>query len=488
MLASQPPQSRPLDKSDIRFIMIGLMFVMMLAALETTIIGPALPTIGRELGNVELMPWVVTAYLLVTTAMTPIFGKLADIKGRRIVILWAAGTFLFGSVVCAISSSMAMLVVARGLQGIGGGGIFALTQTIIGDIVPPAERARYQVYTSTVWLAANLFGPVLGGFFAEYWHWSMIFWINVPLGLLALSIVWPRLKMLPRHERPHSLDFAGALLMMIATVLLMLVVSWGGSRLAWTSPHLLVLALAAAAAWAMLVVRLRTASEPLIPIAVLGNQVVRMGTLCGFFSIGAYVGLAVYLPVYLQTLGGMTVADAGLATIPLMIFTSLGATIGAMSMRRMIHYRIPPLAGLTAALLAILAMAWRVDQMALWLLIALTSIIATGLGCIFSLIAVSLQSAVARHDLGTTMALHVFLRSLGQALGVAALGAILLGIAGPDGIEQVGARDPETISNLETAFRIMFLASAAGFAAAIVCLWRMEDRPLQGYGKLRNRE
>ncbi len=486
MLTSAPQEQKLLNKTDIRLIMIGLMFVMMLAALETTIVGPALPTIGRELDNVELMPWVVTAYLLVTTAMTPIFGKFADIKGRRIVILWAAGTFLFGSIVCAMSTSMPMLVVARGLQGIGGGGIFAMTQTIIGDIVPPAERARYQIYTSTVWLTANLFGPVLGGFFAEYLHWSMIFWINVPLGLLALFIVWPRLKMLPRHERPHKLDLTGALLIMVSTVLLMLIVSWGGSRYAWTSPQLLALVLAGALAWTLLIIRLRTASEPLIPIAVLGNQVVRMGTLCGFFSIGAYVGIAVYLPVYLQTLGGMSVADAGLATIPLMIFTSLGATIGAMSMRRMNRYRIPPLTGLIAAMLAIIVMAWRVDNMPLWLLMVLTTIIATGLGCMFSLIAVSLQSAVARHDLGTTMALHVFLRSLGQALGVAALGAILLGVAGADGIEQVGARDPETIANLEQAFRIMFLASAAGFAAAILCRWRMEDRPLQGYGKFRN--
>ena len=481
-----PKEQEPLSRSDIRLIMTGLMFVMVLAALETTIVGPALPTIGRDLGDADLIPWVVTSYLLVTTAMTPLFGKLADIRGRRLVILAAAGAFLFGSAVCALSTSMPMLVFARGLQGVGGGGIFAMTQTIIGDIVPPAERARYQVYTSSVWLTANLFGPVLGGYLAEHWHWSMIFWINLPLGALALGIVWPRLKMLPRNERPHQLDLPGALLMMAATVLLLLAVSWGGSRYAWTSPELLTLAAACSVCWGLLVVRLRTAPEPLIPIAVLSNQVVRMATLCSFFAIGAYVGLAVYLPTYLQTLGGMSVADAGVATIPLMVFTSLGATIGALSMRKLDRYRIPPLVGLAAAGLAIVAMAWRVDNMPVWLMVLLTSIVATGLGCMFSLIAVSLQSGVARHDLGTTMALLVFLRSLGQAIGVAALGAILLGIAGADSIEQVGARSPRVIADLETAFRWMFLASAAGFAAALWCLWRMEDRPLPGYGKLRH--
>ncbi|MCC2097324.1 MAG: MFS transporter [Hyphomicrobiales bacterium] len=478
-------RDKALSKGDIRLIMVGLMFVMMLAALETTIVGPALPTIGRDLGNIELIPWVVTAYLLVTTATTPLFGKMADIRGRRIVILFAAGAFLAGSVACAVSTSMTMLVFSRGLQGIGGGGIFAMTQTIIGDIVPPAERARYQVYTSSVWIAANLLGPVLGGLFAEHLHWSMIFWINLPLGGFALAIVWQRLKMLPRNERPHRLDAIGALLMMAATTLLLLAVSWGGVRYSWTSPQIAGLAIAAIVAWALLAIRLRTAPEPLIPIAILSNQVVRMATLCSFFAIGSYVGIAVYLPVYLQTIGSMTVADAGLATIPLMVFTSAGATIGALSMRRLDRYRIPALAGLAMAALAAAAMAWSADDLPLWLLIVLTSAIATGLGCIFSLIAVTLQSALARHDLGTTMALNVFLRSLGQALGVAALGAILLGIGGSDGIEQVGVRSPVAIAALEDAFRIMFLTSAAGFAAALFCLWRMEDRPLPGYGKLR---
>lgn len=474
-----------LSKSDIRLIMTGLMFVMMLAALETTIVGPALPTIGRELGNVELIPWVVTAYLLVTTAMTPLYGKLADIKGRRVTILFAAGAFLVGSIVCAVSTSMPMLIFARGLQGIGGGGIFALTQTIIGDVVPSAERAKYQVYTSSVWLLANMLGPVLGGVLSEHGHWSLIFWINLPLGILALAMVWPQLKRLPRNERPHKIDIPGALLMMGASVLLMLTLSWGGTRFGWFSLQLMMLALGSVLCWALLVIRLRTASEPLIPISVLSNQVVRMATLCSFCAIGAYVGLAVYLPVYLQTISGLSVSDAGLATIPLMVFTTVGAFIGSYSMRKMDRYRIPPLIGLASASLAIALMAVTAHSMPLWLMAVLTTIVAIGIGAIFSLVAVSLQSSVARHDLGTTMALLVFLRSLGQAIGVAVLGAILFGIAGADGIEEVGVRSPDAIAALETAFRYMFAASSAGFALAFVFMWKMEDRPLEGYGKLR---
>ena len=178
-------------------------------------------------------------------------------------------------------------------------------------------------------------------------------------------------------------------------------------------------------------------------------------------------------------------SDAGLATIPLMVFTTAGAFIGSISMRKMDRYRIPPLIGLASAAAAIAVMALFAASMSLWLLFAMTTIVAIGIGAIFSLIAVSLQSSVARHDLGTTMALLVFLRSLGQAIGVAVLGSILFGIAGADGIEEVGVRSPDAIRDLETAFRYMFAASSAGFALAFVFLWRMEDRPLEGYGRLR---
>lgn len=481
-----PSASSPqLSQSDIRLIMIGLMGVMMLAALETAIIGPALPTIGRELGNADYLPWVVTSYLLVTTALTPLAGKIADIRGRRLVILAAAGAFLVGSVLCAVSTSMPMLIFARGIQGIGGGGIFAMTQTIIGDIVPSAERAKYQIYTSTVWLLANSIGPLLGGFLSEHWHWSMIFWINLPLGAVALAIVWPRLHMLPRNERPHTLDLLGSLLLIVATVLLMLVVSWGGSRFAWTSMPLLALAGAAITAWVLLVLRLLTAREPLIPLAVLNNQVVRMATLCGFSSIGAYVALAVYLPVYFQTLSGLSVSDAGIATIPLMAFTTLGAAIGAFSMRRALRYRIAPLSGLAASTLSLVTMALLAGAMPLWLILFLTAIVATGIGVMFPLAAVSLQAAVARHDLGSTMALLVFLRSLGQSLGVAAVGAVLIGIAGADAIKESAVLNADMIADLKTAFSYMFGISAAGFGASLFFLWRMEDRPLQGYGRYR---
>src|SRR5216684_7616320 len=191
----------PLDHAAVRTIVLGILLAMLLGALDQTIVATALPTIGRELGNVEELSWVVTAYLLTATAVAPLYGKLSDIHGRRAMLLVAIGVFALGSIACALAPSMAVLVVARGLQGLGGGGLLSVAQTIIADVVPPLERGRYQGYIGVVFASSSIGGPVLGGFFAEHLHWSLIFWINLPLGLLAFLMTNSVLKRLPRYER-----------------------------------------------------------------------------------------------------------------------------------------------------------------------------------------------------------------------------------------------------------------------------------------------
>ena len=188
MDAAAPPQ--PLTHREIRSIIFGIMLAMLLAALDQTIVATALPTIGRELGDVEHLPWVVTANLLAATAVTPLYGKFSDIHGRRITLLIGITTFVVGAVACALAPTMILLILARGLQGLGGGGLISLAQTIIADVVAPKERGRYQVYIASVFMAASVLGPVLGGFFAEHLHWSAIFWLDVPLGALALWMAW----------------------------------------------------------------------------------------------------------------------------------------------------------------------------------------------------------------------------------------------------------------------------------------------------------
>ena len=207
-----------LSHGEIRTIVLGLMLAMFLAALNQTIVATALPTIGRDLRDFELLPWVVTAYLLTSTAVAPLYGKLSDIYGRRAMMLASIGIFIAGSAACAAARDMIMLILGRGLQGIGGGGILPLAQAIMADAVAPRERGRYQAYMGTVWVTAGLAGPVLGGILAEHFHWSVIFWANVPLGLLAALMAHNSLKRLPRHERKHKLDLLGAGLMMASAI------------------------------------------------------------------------------------------------------------------------------------------------------------------------------------------------------------------------------------------------------------------------------
>ena len=265
-----------LSHAEIRTIILGVLLAMFLAALDQTIIATALPTIGRELGDLEHLPWIVTVYLLTSTAVTPLYGKFSDSYGRRVTMLVGIVIFIAGSIACALAPTMFVLILARALQGIGGGGLIALAQTIIADIVAPRERGRYQVYFASVFMTSSLLGPVLGGFFAEHMHWSVIFWINIPLGLVALVIAYHSLKKLPRHDRPHRLDLLGAALLVAATVALLLGLSWGGIRYPWGSLPVLGLFAASLVLWGLFAMRMRLAPEPLIPPGVLHNPVVRM--------------------------------------------------------------------------------------------------------------------------------------------------------------------------------------------------------------------
>ncbi|WP_246694067.1 MFS transporter, partial [Methylobacterium sp. WL18] len=215
------------------------MTAMLLAALDQTIVATAMPTIGLDLGDAANLPWIVTAYLLASTAVTPLYGKLSDIHGRRIMLLIAIATFVLGSLACAVAPTMVTLALARGLQGIGGGGLIALSQTILADIMPPKERARYQVVIAGVFVAASVAGPLLGGFFAQHLHWSLIFWINLPIGFLAFALTNAKLKLLPRNERRHTLDYPGAILLVLSSTTLMLALSWGGVRYPWGSAPVL---------------------------------------------------------------------------------------------------------------------------------------------------------------------------------------------------------------------------------------------------------
>ena len=229
----------PLTPGEVRTILMSLMLTMFLAALDQTIVATALPTIGRQFHDVSSLSWVITAYLLASTAVAPVFGTLSDIYGRRAMIIAALSLFIAGSILCALAPNMPVLILARGLQGLGGGGIMPIVQTVISDVVTPRERGQYQAYFSGVWMAAGIGGPILGGVFAEHLHWSMIFWINVPLGLASLALLLPKMGKIPVFHRRRKVDWLGGVLLMASAVVFMLVLTWGGNRYLWLSPTIM---------------------------------------------------------------------------------------------------------------------------------------------------------------------------------------------------------------------------------------------------------
>ena len=273
-----------LDHAAIRGILAGIMLAMFLGALDQTIVATALPTIGQDLGDLDDLPWVVTAYLLSSTAVTPLYGKLSDIHGRRAMLLTSIALFVLGSLACALAPSILALILARGLQGVGGCGLISLAQTIIADVVAPKERARYQSLIASVFVVSSVLGPVLGGVFAQQLNWSLIFWINLPLGLAALWMTDRALRRLPRHERPHRLDLIGAVLIVLATICFLLALRWGGVRYPWTAPPMLALLGGSLSLSLLFAWRLTVAPEPFLPLSVLREPVVALGTASACFA------------------------------------------------------------------------------------------------------------------------------------------------------------------------------------------------------------
>src|SRR5262245_53888770 len=277
----------PLAPEEVRPIVISLMLTMFLAALDQTIVATALPTIGRQFHDVTNLSWVITAYLLASTAVAPVFGTLSDIYGRRVMIITSLSLFVAGSVLCAIAPSMTMLILARGLQGLGGGGIMPVVQTVISDVVSPRERGRYQAYFSSVWMAGGILGPVIGGVFAEHLHWSMIFWINLPLAAAALALLLPKMKKIPVFHRRREVDWLGGVLLMASVVVFMLVLSWGGTHFPWLSPTVLAMVGGAVALAFTFVWHAGRADEPFLPLSLLSGSVVPFAITAGSCGLGA---------------------------------------------------------------------------------------------------------------------------------------------------------------------------------------------------------
>jgi EmrB/QacA subfamily drug resistance transporter len=475
-----PPRA-PLSSGEIRTILMSLMLTMFLAALDQTIVATALPTIGRQFRDVSSLSWVITAYLLASTAVAPVFGTLSDIYGRRAMIITAMSLFIVGSILCAVAPNMPVLIVARGLQGLGGGGILPIVQTVIADVVTPRERGQYQAYFSGVWMAAGIGGPVLGGVFAEHLHWSMIFWINVPLGLMSLAMLLPKMSRIPVFHRRRKVDWLGGILLMAAAVVFMLVLTWGGNKYPWLSPAIMAMVGASAALAFSFVWYASRADEPFLPLPLMGGTVVPYAMACGGCAMGAMLGLTVHLPLYYEVVYRLTASEAGLALIPLAAVSTGGAAIAGRTMARSKHYKRVAIIGTLCAALAGSALAFA--PMPLWVLLVLLSLFALGLGTAFPVSTVSAQNAVARSQVGTITGATNFFRALLASFTVAIFSAILLMALGADislAGEHRGPVSSIPAADMVAAFRCVFMAAAAMMVGASLCMFLMEERPLAG--------
>ncbi|TIP35660.1 MAG: MFS transporter, partial [Mesorhizobium sp.] len=348
------------------------------------------------------------------------------------------------------------------------------TQTVIGDLVPPRERARYAAWISGTWAVASVAGPLLGGVFAEHLHWSLIFWINLPIGFLAMAIINNPLKKLPIAAKHHRIDGLGAVLLVIATALLLLALNWGGSTYPWFSPEILGLVACSAAFWALFALRLLRASEPLISLEVLGNRIVLAGTLSMFLLQAANIGASVYLPVYLQSVVGLSVSESGIAMLGLLLGTVAGATFSGRMIPRFVHYKRIAMVGVSLAIACIGVLSAIATHASLLEVEILTTLIGLGSGTTFPVSTVSVQNAVDRAHLGVATGVLTFLRTLGGALGVALLGAVALGYGLP-----LAAEGSQTHIELTSAmpFVMIFLTAGITLVLALIALALMPEKP-----------
>ncbi|HEY3918521.1 MAG TPA: MDR family MFS transporter [Stellaceae bacterium] len=486
---------------EILLMLSGTMCGMFLGAIDQTIVATALPAMAGELHGIEFMSWAVSAYLLTSTASTPIYGKLSDLYGRRRLFVSAIGIFLLGSICCGAAQSMTMLIGGRAIQGLGGGGLLSLSQTIMADMVPPRERARYQAYFSTVWTVSTLGGPMLGGFLVDALSWRWVFWINLPVAIAGLLICNAQLKRLPIHGGPKKIDYLGAALLVPAIVALLLITTWGGNEFAWTSPVILGLGVAAAILAALLVAQELRARDPILPLRFFRNNVFVIGNSLGFLMGAASVGATIFLPLFMQVVIGATASNSGLLITPLMIGITIGALFTGRFIRWTGRYKIIPIVGLSIAALAFIGFIDVTRTTPAIYYIAIMTAMGMGMGPAGPMVSISVQNAVDMRDLGTATSLTSFFRSMGGSFGVAIMGAILFAgltdqSASAPGISAGGLLHggPAVINALPAAaraaivtsfghsFRYVYVVGAAICVLGVVLAFFMKELPLRRWG------
>ncbi len=482
------PRPTALNQREVRMVIIGALLGLFLAALDQTIVATALPAIAADLGDLELIGWVVTAYLLTSTAATPVLGKLSDLIGRRRVVHLCLALFLLGSALCALAPSMLTLVIFRALQGIGGGGLIVMAQTVIADVVSPRERGRYAGMISAVWAMAAVLGPTLGGFLTQFVSWHLIFWINLPLGLAAFLVIDRQLRRLTVVRRESRIDVRAVTLFAAGTTALLLALSWAGEPAGPLAPAPLIAGALALLLGAGFVLSQRRSTAPIIPPHFFANPVVAPLLLAIFLIFGSYLAATILAPTFLQVGLGAPAGEAGLMMIPMMLATTLSAWRAGLYASRSGRYKAPPMISLPLSIAALIVLGITAADLSPLAASGLLLLVGFGIGPIFPITIVAAQNAVARHDLGAVSGAVAFSRALGGAVATAAATALVLGLLARwlpslgevSGLEDLVRRElsaPER-AEVAAAFSVLFYATAASLALGLLLFARVEGRPL----------
>lgn len=483
-LPTTPPQPA------IRTVLVALMLAIFLGALDQTIIAVSMPAISAQFNDVGLLAWVISGYMVAMTVATPIYGKLGDLYGRRRMILGGTAIFTLASVCCAMAQSMEQLVLARVIQGIGAGGMVSVSQAILGDLVPPRERGRYQGYFSSMYAAASVVGPVLGGLLTEYLSWRWVFWLNLPLGLVAWWVTRNSLRGLATPQRAARVDYPGALLLILGLTSLLLAITLIGQGHAWHGEAVLALLGVALVGLSLFILYERRAPEPLLPLKLFGNKVAVLCWCAIFFTSFQAISLTMLMPLRYQSITGAGADSAALHLLPL----AMGLPIGAYCAGRLTNLtgRFKPqiLFGSVLMPLAIIGMAFSPPSATLLsgFFMLLTGIAS---GTQFPTSLVAAQSSVQPQDIGVATSTTNLFRSLGGAMGVALMSALLLAMLQDGGYAlageallgslRTGEASLQVQAELSVTFRNLLLGSASisllGLAAALA----LPNRELRGH-------
>ncbi|MGI8577915.1 MAG: MDR family MFS transporter [Nocardioidaceae bacterium] len=413
-----------LSHRQILVVMGGLMAGMFLGALDQSIVGTALPTITSELGGLSKLSWVVTAYMLTATAVTPLWGKISDLYGRKLIFQLAIVTFLAGSLLSGLSQNMTELILFRAVQGIGGGGLFALAMATMGDVVPPRERGRYGGYFGAVFGTSSVLGPVLGGFFADGPGWRWIFYINIPIGIVALVITTSALR-IHHVRRDHKIDYLGAALIVAAVSSFLLFTTVAGPDNGWGSAFALTLIVTGIVLSALFIFVELRAAEPIIPMELFRNSIFSTSNVFGFIIGFAMFGVIVFMPLYLQVVDDMSPTKSGLALIPMVIGIFSTSISSGIAMSKTGRYKVFPIMGATTVAAALYLLSRLSVDSPYWQAAVALLVFGAGLGLTMQTIVTAVQNSIDRKHMGSATSSVMFFRQLGGTFGAAVFGAIL---------------------------------------------------------------